>query len=382
MSPRLANPLPAVLAVLLLLSPMMAGCGSEKGEAAQAAGPHGGGDKNGKAAGGPSESIPVAVQEAAIGTAASTYATTAVLEAESHAEIRARTTGVVRRLLREEGDQVSKGQSLLELEDDEAKLRVRQAEANLEKAKSEHARGTSMRDMGMLSDQEFETQVNNLHLKESELDLAKLELSYTRIESPFQGRVVRRLVDLGANVGPGTPLFELMDVNPLLALVHVPANRMGYVQVGQPVKIHLDSVDSTLTGIVRLVSPIVDSQTGTVKVTLEIRSYPPGTRPGDFAQVRIETARHEGAVLVPSHAIFEEQGNSILFVAADGKAVRRVVKTGFVDGENTEILEGITSKELVIVKGQRDLRDGVDIEVMEGPPGTVAKTAPSQPPVS
>ncbi|HET9887344.1 MAG TPA: efflux RND transporter periplasmic adaptor subunit, partial [bacterium] len=271
---------------------------------------------------------------------------------------------------------------LLELEDDEAKLRVRQAEANLEKAKSEHARGSSMRDMGMLSDQEFETQVNNLHLKESELDLAKLELSYTRIESPFQGRVVRRHVDLGANVSPGTPLFELMDVTPLLALVHVPANRMGFVKVGQPVKIHLDSVDSTLTGIVRLVSPIVDSATGTVKVTLEIRSYPPGTRPGDFAQVRIETARHENALLVPSHAIFEEQGSNILFVASNGKAVRRVVKTGFVDGENTEILEGVTPKELVVIKGQRDLRDGVDIEIMEGPPGTVAKTEPSQPPVS
>jgi len=58
------------------------------------------------------------------------------------------------------------------------------------------------------------------------------------------------------------------------------------------------------------------------------------------------------------------------------------VKTGFVDGENTEILEGVTSKELIVIKGQRDLRDGVDIEIMEGPPGTVAKTAPSQPPVS
>jgi RND family efflux transporter MFP subunit len=239
-----------------------------------------------------------------------------------------------------------------------------------------------MREMGMLSDQEFETIVNNLHLKESEFDLAKLALSYTRIESPFQGRVVRRHVDLGANVSPGAPLFVLMDVTPLLALVHVPANRMGFVSVGQPVKLQLDSIDSTLTGIVRLVSPIVDSQTGTVKVTLEIRSYPQGTRPGDFAQVGIETARHEGAILVPSHAIFEEQGSNILFVAEGGKAVRRVVKTGFVDGENTEILEGVTAKELVIVKGQRDLRDGVDVEILEGPPGTVAKSTPSQPPVS
>ena len=381
MSPRFSTLLPGALSLLLFLSPLLSGCGSGKGEAAAGSQP-GASDKNGKAAGAPTETVPVAVLEAAIGTAASTYGTTAVLEAESHAELRARTTGVVRRLLHEEGDQVAKGEALLELENDEAKLRVRQAEANLEKAKSEHARGNSMREMGMVSDQQFETAVNNLHLRESDLDLAKLELSYTIIQSPFNGRVVRRHVDLGANVSPGTPLFELMDVTPLLALVHVPANRMGFVSVGQPVKLHLDSVDSTLTGIVRLVSPIVDAQTGTVKVTLEVRSYPAGTRPGDFAQVRIETARHESAVLVPSHAIFEEQGNNILFVAEAGKAVRRVVKTGFVDGENTEILEGVAPKELVIVKGQRDLRDGVDVEILEGPPGTVAKTQPSPPPVS
>jgi len=381
MRPRF-RPLPSCfLSILLLLSPALSGCGNEKGEAAQA-NAHGESGGNGKAAGAADPSVPVAVEEASVGTASSRYGTTAILEAKSHAEIRARTTGVVRRLLREEGDQVAKGQALLELEDDEAKLRVRSAEANLEKAKSEHARGNSMRDMGMLSDQEFETLVNNLHLKESDLDLAKLELSYTRIVSPFHGQVMRRHVDLGANVSAGAPLFELMDVTPLLALVHVPANRMGFVAVGQPVEVHLDSVDSTLTGIVHLVSPIVDSQTGTVKVTLEIRNYPAGTRPGDFAHVRIETARHDGAVLVPSRAIFEEQGNNILFVAEAGKAVRRIVKTGFVDGESTEILEGVAPKELVIVKGQRDLREGVEIEILEGPPGTVAKTQPSPPPVS
>lgn len=362
---------------LLLLLFALAGCGGKEGAAnAGAPGGRGGPGKGAPGEGaGESETIPVAVEPAVIGVASSTYTTTAVLEAENHAEIRARTTGVVRSLLREEGDLVQEGQDLLLLEDDEARLRVRQAEANLDKSRSEHARGASMRDGGMLSDQEFDALKNTLDVRESELELAKLELSYTRVTSPLTGRVVRRHVDLGTHISPGTILAEVMDVTPLLALVHVPANRMGFVAVGQRVKLGLNSNDTQLEGVVRLVSPIVDPQTGTVKVTVEIRSYPPATRPGDFAEVRIVTARHDNATLVPSRAIFEEQGQSILYVTEGGKAVRRVVKSGFVDGDATEILEGVAPQELVVIKGQRDLRDAVRVEVLEGPPGTVAAAA-------
>jgi membrane fusion protein (multidrug efflux system) len=353
---------------------MLSGCGEGEGEAAPAGRANAAGDAA-QGAGGAVETVPVAVLEAETGVASSNYATTAVLEAENRAEIRARTTGVVRRLLHEEGDMVAEGESILELDGEEAALRVRQAEVQLEKAKAEHARAKSMREMGMLSDQLFEAQENDLHLREAELDLARLELSYTRVASPFTGRVVRRHVDLGANVTPGAALADVMDVTPLLALVHVPANRMGFVTPGQTVRIRLDSTNSDLEGVVRLVSPIVDPSTGTVKVTVEIRKYPPATRPGDFAQVRIVTARHEDAVLVPSRAIFEEQGQSILFVVESGKAVRRVVKPGFVDGENTEILEGVAAKDLVVVKGQRDLRDGLPVAILEGPPDVLAKQA-------
>ena len=116
-----------------------------------------------------------------------------------------------------------------------------------------------------------------------------------------------------------------------------------------------------------------------MKVTAEVHDYPPGTRPGDFAQVRIVTARHERATLVPSRAVFEEQGNDILYVVEDGKAVRRVVETGFVDGDMTEIVDGLAAGELIVVKGQRQLRDGSGVEVIEGPPEILAELKAAQP---
>lgn len=365
---------PAGLLGLALALASLAGCGEQESRAAGGPGGAPGERKNG---GRPD--VPVAIELATTGPASSYYTATATLEAENHAQILARTTGVVREILREEGDLIAAGDVLLRLEDDEALWRVKQAEANQKTARAEYERRQKMEESGLLSAGEFETTVNNLRVREAELELAKLQLSYTRVQSPIDGRVVRRFVDLGAAVTPSMPLFEVMDVEPLLARVHIPAKRMGFVQSGQEMEIEIDGVEDPLTGTVSLVSPIVDPTTGTVKVTAEIHRYPAGTRAGDFAEVRIVTARHDRATLVPSRSVFEEQGNDILFVVEDGKAVRRVVKTGFVDGDFTEVLDGVTEGELVVVKGQRQLRDGAGVEVLEGPPEILAELQKARP---
>jgi membrane fusion protein (multidrug efflux system) len=365
---------PAGWLVVILLA---GGCGGgEEG----AAGGHG---APGEAAAGESSppaegarpAVPVAVERARVGPAASYYGATATLEAASHAEILARTTGVVREIHREEGDLVREGDTLLLLEDDEAKLRVQQAEANHRLAKADFDRRSAMLESGLLSAGEFETTRGTLEVRDAELGLARVALAHTRIVAPFTGRVVRRHAELGANVTAGAPLFEMMDVTPLLARIHIPAKRMGYVTVGQSIEIRVDSIEETLNGVVSLVSPIVDQTTGTVKVTAEVADYPDRTRPGDFAQVRIVTARHDQAVLVPSTALFEEQGESILFVVEDGKAARRVVQPGFIDGDSTEILQGAAEGDLVVTKGQRQIQDGAAVTILEGPPDVVAKSA-------
>jgi membrane fusion protein (multidrug efflux system) len=358
--------LPLLGAALVL--PIL-GCGGGESRARGAPG----GGPFGEAA--QAKPVSIAVERVATADIASYYTATATIEAANRAEVLARTTGVVRRILREEGDRVEAGETLLLLEDDQAKLRVMQAEANALTARSEHERKVSMRESGLLSAGEFEAVEGNRRVREAELELAKLELEHTRIPSPFEGRVVRRFVDLGANVSPGIPLFEVMDDDPLLARVFVPARRMGFLEPGQRIDIHLDSGNVEVEGVVTLVSPIVDATTGTVKVTAELRKRPAGIRPGDFAQVKIVTERHAGAVVVPSKAVVEDQGEKVVYVIADGKAVRRAVQTGFVEGDLTEIVSGLAAGEVLCVKGQRDLRDGAPVEILEGPPDLVTKPA-------
>jgi RND family efflux transporter MFP subunit len=310
-----------------------------------------------------------------VGVASASYATTATLDPSSNADMNARATGVVRELLHEEGDDVEAGQTLLRLEDDDQRLRVRKAEQDLSSAKREFDRLSQMKGAGLVSPTDIETAESAYLQAQTELELAKLALSYTRIAAPFSGRVVWREVDLGAQVRDGDLLFRMMAINPLLVRVHIPANRMGTVAVGQPVSLGVDSVDQVLTGQIELVSPIVDPGTGTVKVTVVLDDYPDGVRPGDFAEVEIVTEQRNNALLLPSTAVIEERGQHILYLADGDKASRRDVEIGFVVGDQTEILTGIDAGARVIVKGQRNLSDGAPIEELAQDAGGVESTA-------
>ncbi|TQV76959.1 efflux RND transporter periplasmic adaptor subunit [Aliikangiella marina] len=308
--------------------------------------------------------IPVETTLPSQGTAASYYVTTATLAPSSDAQINARTSGVVREILREEGDDVKAGDVLLKLEDDDQKLRLKQAKQKFASAEREFNRLSKMKSAGAVSPTEWETANNNYLTSRTDVELAELALSYTQIVAPFDGRVVWREVDLGAHVTTGNLLFRMMAINPLLVRVHVPANRIGKVAKGQIVELNIDSVADKVEARVDLVSPIVDPTTGTVKVTLRLDNYPQGVRPGDFTEIKMITDQRENALLLPSVAIIEERGSHYLFVEEQSKAVRKTVQVGYVLGDQTEVTSGIQKSDRVVIKGQRNLKEGNPLKVI------------------
>lgn len=310
------------------------------------------------------KTTPVEVTTAQLGTAASYYLTTATIEPSSDAKINARASGVVRQILREEGDNVKAGDILLLLEDDDQKLRLKQAEQKLSSSRREFLRLNKMSKAGAVATNEWEAANNNFLAAQTELELAQLALSYTKVAAPFNGRVVWREVDLGAHVTTGNLLFRIMAINPLLIRVHIPANRIGQVAKGQSVELNVDSAKEKLKGIVELVSPIVDPASGTIKVTIQLNQYPDSVRPGDFTEVKVITDKRENAMLLPSVAIIEERNQHYLYVEENNKAVRKNIEVGYVIAEQTEILSGITAEDRVVIKGQRNLNEGNHLKVI------------------
>jgi len=309
--------------------------------------------------------VPVAVKPAVVGTIASYYTATATLAAEKEAEVLARVAGVVESLGCEEGDVVHEGDELLRIDNAEYLYRVEQAQAAREELESRYNRMKKMVDQNLVSAEEFEGIQNDLESARAEEGLAKLNLSYTRVKAPFTGRVVTRHVDVGQTVSNGTPLFALSDFDPLLARIHVPAKEFNKLKVDQPVDLVLESNGARLKGRIKLISPVIDPSSGTIKVTVEIHDYPGDTRPGDFAQVSIVTEQRTHSTLVPKIAVVTDRGEQVVYVAADSTAERRVVEVGFQDDDNAEIVSGVEPGQPVIVKGQRSLKHGQRIKILD-----------------
>ena len=354
--------IPSLILAAGLIS--LAACGADPSDT----GPHTEGRRPGNGPGGGRPQLPtmsVAVEPAALGDIATYYRATASLDPDKRADILARVSGVVQKVVAEEGDRVTRGQVLLHIEDDEYRHRTTMARVDLEKQQARLNRAQKIFSQGLSSAEDFDAIRTDTASAEAAHELAKLELSYTDVRAPFAGHVVQRLVDQGQTVSNGTALYTLADMHRLLARVFIPAKEFRSIRPDQPVQLVVSSTGDRLSGRIDLVNPLVDPSSGTIKVTVEVRDYPPSTRPGDFVEVSIVTDSHSGILLVPRVAVVTERGQRSVYVVDGETAYQRPVEIGFEDDTNAEVVSGLEPGELVVIQGQRALRDGQPVSVLD-----------------
>jgi membrane fusion protein (multidrug efflux system) len=355
----------ALLGLALLLS----GCGGSAGPGANAA--EQAEDKKEEK----EDAIPVRVAALRREPLSSLYSTSATLRAEKQATVTARTRGVVRRVLVEEGARVTAAQELAILEDDEQRIEVARTSAARETRQREFERAQDLHAKALISDETHETAYRAFREAEQAAALAELTLSRTVIRAPFAGTIVRRHVDVGATVADGTAVYELVDVEPLLADVNVPERHVARLAPGLAVRLTLDAGGGQADARIERISPAVDPSTGTVKVTLSVGESR-GMRPGGFVRVDIVTDTHAEALVVPRAALVAEGRRWHLFLlAASRELVEKVeVELGYEEGDRVEILATHASLEpgrMVVTAGAAALTDGARVEVVEEVGGAV-----------
>jgi len=176
---------------------------------------------------------------------------------------------MVRSILVDIGDRVSKGQTLARLEDRQVGLAVAAAQARADEARAKAERAKKLLDKEVAAPAEHETLVNLQRVAEAELGRVKLELARTHVRAPFSGVVSRRYVTLGQRVMNDTPLFRVTAMSPLRARFLIPEGEMMGFEIGSTIL--LTAVDGAAAeGEVVLVSPTIDPGSGTREVIVEI----------------------------------------------------------------------------------------------------------------
>ena len=300
----------------------------------------------------------------------------------------------------EEGDVVEEGDVLVRLQDDEiinsleqaridlqqAEVAVRQAVVNADQSEADFARVKSLYEQQLISRQEYdqaeitsrsdsltlENAGQQLEAAKARLQAAEIQLAYTTVKSPISGVVTERLVDVGDRVSANQQLLTLQEFPPLWARIFVPEKSMPKIKIGQLARISMETYpDREFTGRIKLISPTVEAESGTLKVTIEVARDTRLLKPGMFGTVYIATDTHENAVVVPRKSIIRERNANYVFVINDDNTVtRQEVVTGFSEEDEVEIASGLQGNEAIVTVGQETLSDGYPVMVQSWSDGS------------
>jgi membrane fusion protein (multidrug efflux system) len=312
-----------------------------------------------------SPQIPVETSRPERGDVYAVYTGTAPIEAFAEADVVAKVAGEVRELLVEEGDTIKSGQVLARLDGDRLRLELNQSAARLKKLERDFERNVDLRDKGLISEGDFEKIKFDMEALRAQHNLASLELDYTQIRAPIDGVVSERFIKIGNTVAVDESLFRITSLDPLVAYLHVPEREYSNIRIGQPVGIEIDALSGPpVVAEVTRVSPTIDPDTGTFKITIEIRDEEQRIKPGMFGRIGVVYDSHENALKLSRSAIVEDLNRASVFVVEDGVAKRRFVETGFSDRGMIEIVSGLSDGEDVITVGQIGLKDGARVTVI------------------
>jgi RND family efflux transporter MFP subunit len=319
-------------------------------------------------------------------------------------QLRARVEGYLEKVLFQDGDRVKKGQLLFLIQPStyEAKLKQAESEVLANKARLLHAETEYVRFSGLVKEKAAaQTDVDKWHYErdasraavvaaEASVVLARLNLSYTRVTAPLDGRIDRRLKDPGNLVGAGeqTLLAEVNQIDPIYVYFNINEQDLlrvrGQTKESEAAKkkwpVYMGLANETgypRQGYLDFAAITLNPTTGTLLLRGVFPNPDAAILPGLFSRVRAPLDAAKPALLIPEAAIGYDQMGSYVLVVDDKNVVeRRGVKLGPQDDQYRVVAEGLTGEELVIVNGMLQAIPGRPVapekETQPGPHG--AKT--------
>jgi len=289
---------------------------------------------------------------------------TGTFEPNKETKISADIQGKINAVLVDVGIYVSKGQTLIQLDNSLLKLQLQTVEVQIEGLEDDVNRYTILTEADAVQGVQLEKA--RLGLKSAKVQRATLleQISKTSIKAPFNGIVTAKLNEEGGFAAPGVPLLQITDISTLRFTVNVPENDLVKFQNNQTYKINADVYpDISLSGKVSMIgskanmgnSFPIQFQVANTK-NLSIKS-------GMFGKVNLSESEQEQGILIPTSAIMEENGIAKVYVIKNGKAVLQSITTTKTIGNKTLVLNGLNENDIIVTNGFINLFDGANISI-------------------
>jgi membrane fusion protein (multidrug efflux system) len=359
----------AALALVFFLTRTRAG-GAEKAP--------GGGAAGGDVAMPP---MPVDVDTARRRSMVDAVRATGRIEAVQAVELRPDEEGRVVALLFREGQLVATGTPLVRIDDAMLRAQAERAKADRDLARQQLERVRRLREQNASTTADLERGEAASRSAEAALAMLELQIQRTTVRAPFAGVVGQRFVSTGDYVTSATRLLTLQTVDPQRAVIEVPERHAVRLRPGQNIEFTVAAEPGrTFRADVDFIDPVVQNTNRTILVKGRAPNGDRILRPGMFIEARLATATREGAIVVPEDAVQPLRTANVIWVVADGKASRRVVRLGVRAQGVVEIVSGVQAGEQVVVGGLERMAEGM--AVAPRPRAAAGDTAASEAPAS
>src|ERR1700757_926359 len=200
---------------------------------------------------------------------------------------------------------------------------------------------------------------------------AEAQLSYSEIRSPMSGVITDRPLYPGEMAAAGTPLLTVMDISSVIAKAHIPQSDAAALKVGDKGSITAPGITEPINGKVTVVSPALDPNSTTVEIWFEVKNPQHELKPGTSVHLSMTAQTVKDALVVPLSSVLTapDGTTTVMLAGSDGRAHQKAVKLGIRNGDDVQILDGLTESDKVVASGAYGLPDKtkIKIEAAEAP---------------
>ncbi|WP_431635273.1 efflux RND transporter periplasmic adaptor subunit [Dyella sp. KULCS107] len=298
------------------------------------------------------------------------------LRAANGADLAAEVAGLVTDVNLKSGQEVKKGQLLVQLRDGDEVAQLQQLQANAELSKITLERARKQLAAQAISQADFDTAQADTKARQAAVAQQQVVIAKKQLRAPFDGRAGIITISPGDYLAAGTTVVTVQQLDPLYVDFNVPQGELGRLKVGQPVTLSLDAyAGRSFSGKLSAINPKVDTSTRNVQVEATVPNHDQTLTPGMFAKVSVDVGQQRTQLTLPQAAIvYNPYGDTVYVVQpskgkdAKGKPNPPTVKQAFVTtgdsrGDQVAILKGISAGTEVVTSGQMKLKNDAPITV-------------------
>lgn len=314
----------------------------------------------------PSRVIPVRVWEVAAATDEEGQNYSGVVEETFSSSLSFEVSGTIETLRADEGQRVGKGQVLACLDPGNLKSMHDAAASKRSQAEDAYGRYRSLHEKGSLPEIKWVEVENALQEAKSLEQIARKNLDNATLRAPFAGVIAQKMADVGTTVLPGAPVFKLVKIDVVDVKAAIPENEIAGVSKGEKARIRVAALGNRqYEGLISEKGVVAHPLSHTYDVKVRLANGDGALMPGMVCSVDLLSADDSLRIVIPHDAVqVDNRGAHFVWLAQNGKAMRRVIETGGLAATGIVVRSGLAAGEQLIVAGHQKVSEGMSVKIV------------------